>query len=181
MTIDTFEDLPRVIAHEAGHAVVAWASPTIPAPAAVRFWPLEGEAHVQLASMPTSRLPTVYLEFAAVYLGGFAGETAAYGDFQKLLQGDFGNALEIAKLVRLLDKLPKRRRTTPFRTRLPWGLHAGMKQFLCDAFELALRRVETHCETFERVRGHLSRGYCVDGRVEFLADELSAWLGPRPI
>jgi len=181
MPIDTYDDLPRVIAHEAGHAVVAWASRSVPPPVAVRFYPLEGEASVQLASWPMSGLPGVYLEFTSVYLGGFAGETVALGGFQSLLKADFQSALEVTRLVRRIGKLPRRRGAmTPFRARLPWRMHGGMKRFLNDAFDLAVSRIETHRGAFEHLRGKLSRGYCVDGKVEFLADELDAWLGPRP-
>jgi hypothetical protein len=181
LTNDVFEDVTRVIAHEAGHAVMAWSSPILPAPVAVRFWPLKDEAHVEFGGWPSPDLPGVHLEFAALFLAGFAGETVACGDFERLLMDDFGHVMEIVRLLRILDKLPRRRyRATPFRARLPHNLHRGAKTFLNDAFDLAMRRITEHHETFERLRAHLSRGYCVERRVEFLADELSTWLGPRP-
>ncbi len=181
MTIDCFEDINRVFAHEAGHAVVAWALPSVPTPTSIHFYPLQGEAQCGLTGWPKPACYEEYLAFTSVFLGGFAGESVMLGDFLRFLRHDFECALEIAKLVRRIGNLPRRRAgITPFRARLPWALHAGIKEFLNQAFDLAVRTLEAHRETHQRVYGQLSRGYCIDGKVEFPEDELASWLGPRP-
>ena len=178
-----FEDRNRVLAHEAGHAVVIWASPSFPPVTSITFYPAYERAQCTLPFYPEPRGVEGYLEFASVFMGGCAGEMHALGGFDRVIGGDLAWGLAIAKVVRLMDKLPRGRRKGPpthFRRTLPHGIHAGMKEFLNLAYDLALRRIETHAQAYARLRDKLIIGYAL-GRVEFQAEEIAEWLGPRPI
>jgi len=181
--IADFEDRNRVIAHEAGHAVVIWATPSFPPVTAINFYPAYERADCALPFYPEPRDVGGYLEFASVFMGGCAGEMHALGGFDRVVGSDMAWGLAVAGVVRLMDKLPRGRRKGPpthFRRVLPHGLHAGMKEFLNLAYDLAIRRIETHHEAYGRLRDKLIIGYAL-GRVEFHAEEISEWLGPRPI
>jgi len=177
-----FADRARVIAHEAGHAVVAWASPSFPPVLAIRFYPAYEEAACEFPSFPKPNDTNGYLEFASVFMAGYAGERHRLGGFGHLVRGDLAWGLAVAKVVRLMGALPRARRKGPptdFRKALPHGLHAGMKEFLNIAYDVAVRKIETHAEAYDRLHGRLAHGYA-QGRVDFPAVEVSEWLGPRP-
>ena len=108
MLVD-FQDRERVIANEAGHAVVAWASPSFLPILAIRFYPAFEEAACQFPSFPEPRDVQGYLEFASVFMGGCAGEMHALGGFDRVVLSDLSWGIAVAKIVRLMGKLPRGR------------------------------------------------------------------------
>jgi hypothetical protein len=179
--LEGLERLLRVIAHEAGHAVAAWASPRLPAPSSIVFEPAKGEAWCTIEGWSFSPDSTdACLDAAAFFLGGAAGETVAYGRFEAIGGTDLRLALDMAGFHRTFAGAPRRRaRRTDFVARLPRGVFRECHAFLDAAYGLAVARVERHRDRHEALRDSLKRGY-VAGTLAFDAAALSACLGPRP-
>lgn len=177
MIVD-FQDRARVIAHETGHAIVAWSSPFVSVPQAVRFYPVKEEAEVEVIPLPEVTSTLDALEAAAFALAGAAGEALMLGAYERLVPRDLDLACTMAGIVYLWGMRPRRRRT-PFTRSLPRGTPPELHRFLDQAYERALERLMKHREAYDRLHGFLSRGY-LDGRIEFLAEELAECLGPKP-
>ena len=181
MIVDNFVNLATVIAHEAGHAVTAWASPLISPPVAVRFFPLYGEAECEVEPLPDPASTTDCLEFASMFLGGAAGETVAFGGFGGIVGNDLLLALAMAAWVRKLLGAPKRRRAprTAFTSKLPPEVHRELRPFLNQAYDLAVSRVTARKAAHDELRNLITRGYAA-GQIVWEAAELAACLGPKP-
>lgn len=178
MIVD-FQDRARVIAHETGHAIVAWSSPFVSVPQAVRFYPAHEEAEVEIVPLPEVTSTVDAVEVAAFALGGAAGEALMLGAYERLVPRDLDLACTMAGIVYLWGVRPRRRRT-PFTRSLPPGIPPELHRFLDEAYEHALGRLLAHRAAYDRLHGFLARGY-LDGRIEFLAEELADRLGPKPV
>ncbi|MEK7545716.1 MAG: hypothetical protein AAB554_01400 [Patescibacteria group bacterium] len=180
MLIDDFANVVVVIAHEAGHAVTAWASPMISPPMAIRFFPLYGGAECEVVSLPEPNSTTDCLEFASLFLGGIAGETAVFGGFNRLAGNDLSLALAMAVWVRKLRGAPKRRaRRTYFLSKIHPSISRELHGFLDQSYDLAVSRVTAHKAAHDELRNLLARGYA-SGKIEWKEAELAACLGPKP-
>lgn len=177
MIVD-FIDRARVIAHETGHAVAAWASPFIPAPEAIRLYPSLQEAETLVEPIPEVTSSLDALECAVFALGGAAGEAFALGDFERLVPKDLDYACWAAQVVRQMGIRLRRRRTTPFMRRLPPVIWRELHVFIDHAYDLALKRIEAHAEAYGRLRDLLTRDY-LQGKLAWDAAELAGCLGPR--
>ena len=174
-----FSDRARVIAHEAGHAVVAWSSPFIPAPQEIRFYPSLEEAETWVEPIPDVTSSLDALECAAFALGGAAGEAMILGGYERLVVKDLDYACWAAQVARLMGVKRRHWRKTPFILRLPREIWRELHWFLDQAYATALARLEAQRAPYDRLLDLLSREYA-GGRVEFGVDEISACLGPRP-
>jgi hypothetical protein len=175
-----FADRGLVIAHETGHAVVAWSSPFIPAPKKIQFYPAAQEAETLVEPVPEVISTLDALECAAFALGGAAGEAIALGGYGYLVAKDLDYACWAAQVARLMGMRRKRWRTTPFIRSLPKEVWRELHWFLDHAYTTAVARIETHRGAYARLRDLLTRGYA-DGRIEFGTDEIAACLGPKPV
>ena len=179
--VNRFTNLVTVIAHEAGHAVAAWASPTCPDLKSIRFFPDRNMAECDILPCPEPSSVEECLELAAYFLGGLAGETVAYGGFEKFTGTDLGKAIGMVAIIRRMTGRPRRERRRPnaFLTKLPKRVFSEHRGWLNRAYDLAVRRISTHEATHVRLRNLLTQGY-IKGQRAWDAQELSACLGPRP-
>ena len=179
MIVD-FLDRARVVAHETGHAIVAWSSPFVSVPQAIRFFPAHEEAEVEIVPLPEVTSTLDALEVAAFALGGAAGEAHKLGAYERLVLRDLDTACLMAAIVYRWGMRRRRRlRVTPFMRTLPEGVWRELHWFVDKAYEHALGRLQTHQEAYDRLHGFLSHGY-LQGRIEFTAAELAQCLGPKP-
>lgn len=179
--LEGLERLLRVIAHEAGHAVAAWASPRLPPPSGIAFDPDKGEAACTIEGWDLTPDSTdACLDAAAFFLGGAAGETVAYGRFETIGGTDLDLALGVAKIHRSFAGAPRRRsRRTAFLAKLPRGVFSECRGFLDAAYDAAVARISRHGDRHAALRQRLRDGY-VAGTLDFGKDVLSDSLGPRP-
>lgn len=173
-------DFERIAAHEAGHAVAAWASPRCPAPCLITFDAALGGPSCGIDPWKTPSSAADCLDLAAFFLGGMAGEAVALGDFSAPGGTDLSLALQAAGRYRAMTGAPRRRvPRTPFVLALPSGVFIELRGFLDHAYETAFRRIRRHADGHARLRKLLTEG-CASGKLSYDASDIARCLGPRP-
>lgn len=177
---DAFVDLVAMIAHEAGHAVAAEASPCVSAPQSIEIKPGEGSATCSALCLEQPSSLTACLELASFSLGGAAGETVAFGGFEKLHGPDLLDALETAKLARQLTGAPRRRPRimSAFLRKMPQDVFWEYWAFLERSYDLAVERIRQRRLAHRQLRNLITFGYC-HGKLNYGAEEIGACLHPE--
>lgn len=179
---DPLQNLVIMIAHEAGHAVAAWASPFCSALETIRFYPEKGEASCEILPCPNPTSIEDCLEFSTFYLGGIAGETVAYGGFEGLGGTDLRLSLRMMALIRRMSDRPRRvhLRTNAFLMKLPQEVFWEHRGWMNLAYDRAVDRIHEYREAHRRLRDLLTQGY-IKGQLDWRSAELAKCLGPRPL
>lgn len=181
VNLGLFQNLVVIIAHEAGHAVAAWASPFCSALDAIRFHPEKGEATCEILACPDPISIEDCIELSTYFLGGIAGETVAYGGFEELGGTDLRQSLKMTAIIRGTAVRPRRVHLRPnaFLAKLPKEIFSEHRAWMNRAYDLAVDRIKTHQEAHRRLRDLLTQGY-IKGQLEWRSAELAECLGPRP-
>ena len=177
---DLSQKLPRILTHEAGHAIVAWQSPLILKVQRVLVDPGRRRADCKL-HFRDYRSPSDHLERAVIAMGGMAAEELRLGGFLAYISAqDLDVATRSAYNARHLGMSWRRRpRPTAFYAQVQRYVPRDCQAFVEHAFALARRRLESRRDDLESLYEELQRNRRF-GRTVLSGFRLKTILGRRP-